>query len=240
MNTRFLLLTCAVVSTALSSAQVLRPVAAMGIISGTVKGADGSPITSGLVSASRTTNTANSRLRRTSAAGAIAPDGSFQLPPVDTGAYRMCVQVPRTVWINPCEWGSGARTVAVPAGQNLSGISLILDKGALVTVHVADPNQLLSTHEGKTPGAHLLLGVGTDSLAFRMASVVSQDVSGRNYQLLIPFDRRVNISVTSAFFRILDGNGITLTKSGNVIPTIVPSSLQAPTFLLSVTGLTSP
>lgn len=110
----------------------------------------------------------------------------------------------------------------------------------LLHIRVSDPGQLLTLHEGKTPGAHLLLGVGTDSLAFRIATLLSQDASGRNYQILIPFDRRVNISVTSAFFRMLGANGIALPRSGNMIPVIVPSGQQAPTLLLNVIGVASP
>lgn len=125
-------------------------------------------------------------------------------------------------------------------GQALTGISFILNKGALVTLRVIDPNQLLSIHQGKTPGAHLLLGVDTDALSFKMASVVSQDGSGRNYQLVIPYDRKVNVVISSALFRLLDTNNIPLPKSGGTIPIIVSTGQQRPTLSLSVIGVGNP
>ncbi|MGI8741748.1 MAG: carboxypeptidase-like regulatory domain-containing protein [Bryobacteraceae bacterium] len=240
MNTAHFALVFAGACTSLCIAQVTQVSEAVGVISGTVKGADGSPVASGLVSVSRIADTAKSKLRRISGAAATVPNGSFRLPSLDSGTYRICVQVPGTAWIDPCEWGPGGRTVALPSGQALSSVNLVLNKGAIVTLRVTDPRQLLSMHEGKTPGAHLLLGVSTDALSFRMASLVSQDTGGRNYQLLIPFDRKVNIAVSSAFFRLLDTNGIALPKSGSVIPVIVPSGQQAPTLLLSVIGVGSP
>ena len=106
-------------------------------------------------------------------------------------------------------------------------------------MRVIDPGQLLSQHEGKTVGAHLLLGVGTDALFFRTARVVSQDASGRDYQLLIPFDRLVNISATSAFFQLMDATGKALTKSGNMFPVLVPSGQPPPVLLLRMTGVAS-
>ena len=107
-------------------------------------------------------------------------------------------------------------------------------------MRVVDPGQLLSQHEGKTPGAHLLLGVGTDALFFQAAAVVSRDASGRDYQLLIPFDRLVNISATSAFFQLMDATGKALAKSGNMLPVLVPSGQQPPVLLLRMTGVASP
>ena len=56
-----------------------------------------------------------------------------------------------------------------------------------------------SQNEGKTPGAHLLLGMDNDAFAFRPATVVSQDANGRNHQIVIPFNSPVKLVVYSSF-----------------------------------------
>jgi hypothetical protein len=119
-------------------------------------------------------------------------------------------------------------------------LNVVLRKGTLVTVRVIDRGQFLSSNEGKIPGAHLLLGIATDALFFRTATVISQDASTRDYQILIPFDRQLNISVTSGFFVLMDANGKALAKSGNLIPVFVPSSQQASTLVLRTIGISSP
>jgi hypothetical protein len=110
------------------------------------------------------------------------------------------------------------------------------NKGALVSVRVNDSAQLLSANEGKTPGAHLLLGVSNDALFFRNANIVSQDASGRNYQLLIPFGRTINVSVASTLFQLADATGKVLPKS-NVVPILVPLGQQAPTLVFTMTAV---
>lgn len=214
--------------------------AVAGSISGVVKGADGSIVTAGLVTASRQPGGMTPRLGKTSAGAPILPDGAFHLPPLVDGLYQICAQAPDTVWLNSCEWGHNGTTASLSSSQASVQVPIVLTKGALVTVRVNDAAQLLTTHEGKSPGAHLLLGVSTDSHFFRAAGIISQDVAGRTYQMLVPFDRSINLSVASAFFQMSDATGKALLKSGNLIPVLVPSGQQPPTVLLNVSGRTSP
>ena len=62
-----------------------------GTISGTVHGADGTAIGTGLVSASRQPGTGARSPLRTSATVIIQRDGGFQLPPFAGGVYQVCV-----------------------------------------------------------------------------------------------------------------------------------------------------
>jgi hypothetical protein len=102
---------------------------------------------------------------------------------------------------------------------------------------VDHPGGLLAQNEGKTPGAHLLLGVRSDALIFHPASVVAQDSAGRTYQITIPFDAKVNLVLASSFFRLTDGMGAALAASGSAtIPVAVPSGQTPPTLRLVVSG----
>jgi hypothetical protein len=211
-----------------------------GSLAGSVRGADGS-IIAGVVTASREPGLVVSRLARTSASTAILPDGTFQFPPLADGAYRICVQAPGTAWLNSCEWGQDGNIASVSASKQPSGkVSIVLRKGALVTVRVNDPSQVLGGHEGKTPGAHLLIGVNTDSRFFREATITSKQAASRTYQVLIPFDRNVNLSVASALFQLKDETSRALPPFGNLIPVFVASGQAARTVVLNVGGIAGP
>ncbi len=238
MNTRTSIFTCTLICATACVAQSLVGTSATGVISGTVTGSDGTKITSGFVGVSGTP-VIQSRLTRSSAIAPIASDGSFRLPEIALGTYRICVQA-AAAWINPCEWGLDEPTVVLTLAQSSAAINVTLKKGALVPIHVNDPGQLISAHEGKTPGAQLILCVSTDALYSRNASFVSQDASGRNYQLLVPFDRRLSLSVTAGLFRIADATGRALPASGNFIPILAPSGQQTAPVVLAVTGLSMP
>ena len=199
-------------------------------------GADGSLIISGEITASRLPSLYVPKLGRTSAHTAIQPDGSFELPRLTLGAYQLCVTVPGTAWLDSCEWGRSGTVVALTPIDTSAQATISLTKGALVTVRVNDPLQLLPKNEGVAPGASLFLGVGGDSHFFRTAAIASQDSGGRSYQILIPFGRSVNISVTSSLFQLTDQKGGTL-PPGNLFPVTVPPGQIPATLVLNLIGI---
>ncbi len=212
-----------------------------GIIGGTVRGADGSVISSGVVSASRVPDFVSlPKHARTAATVVIGTDGSFHFPPLVEGTYRICTQI-RGAWISPCDWGDGATTrISLPAGQASANVTIALQKGAFVTVRVDDAGQFFAATASNT-SASLLIGVGTDSFVFRRAALLAQDAGGRTYQVLIPFDRSIRIVAASSSFQLATATGNLLAAlSGNAIPVLVASGQQAPTVTLKIIGRVSP
>ena len=235
MNRRITIAACLVACASWASSQVPQVGTASGVISGTLKGDDGSVIATGLVTASGIPDSLTHNHARTSASAMIKSDGTFVLPNLQAGTYRLCVQIPNSAWLNPCEWGPGGLTVSLSSVQPSANVIVDLKKGALFSIRIDDPTQLLSAKEGTSPGADLLVGVGTDAMFFRTANMVSQDASGRNYQVLIPFGRTVGISVTSGLFQLADATGKILAKS-DTIPITVASGQQTATLVLTVKG----
>ncbi len=223
----------------LAQVVALAPVCLAGTIGGSVRGSDGTVVTSGLVHALRVGGGPAPRVARTAATAAIQSDGTFQIPSLYDGTYQICTQTPGKDWLNSCEWGGTGNTALLTPSQANLQIAIALTKGAVVWIRVNDPGQLLLANEGKTPGAHLLVGVGTDVHYFQTAMVVAQDSSARTYQLLLPFDRSLAIVVNSARFQLADANGKALPAFGHTIPILVPSGQTPPTITLSVIGLDS-
>jgi hypothetical protein len=166
-------------------------------------------------------------------------NGRFRFDRLGNGTYRICVQAPGTVWLDPCEWDFAVPSIAVSTLVPAPAASIVLKKGAAVAVRIDDAGQLLARHEGKTPGAHLLIGVTTRARTLRLASTVSRDETGRTQQIVIPFDTPVRITVASSFFRLADGNGASLTGpggTGNGISVTVPAAQRSATIRLALTG----
>ncbi|MCC6590651.1 MAG: hypothetical protein IT168_28425 [Bryobacterales bacterium] len=112
-----------------------------------------------------------------------------------------------------------------------------MKKAATVSIRLEDPGRLLIQNEGKTPAALVLIGVANDAGWFRSASLASRDVGGRTYQVLIPFNLIVNLSVYSPHFQLADGAGTPLSRTGAArIPVSVAAGQTPATVRLSVTG----
>ena len=113
---------------------------------------------------------------------------------------------------------------------------MVLKKGAVVPIRVDDVGRLLPQHEGKTAGAHLLMGFANDAHAFRAIPVVSQDQIGRDHRAVVPYNRALKLWIFSSFFLLGDATGAALSKSGTTIPILVPSGEQPKAIRVVVTG----
>jgi hypothetical protein len=206
-------------------------------ISGTVQGDDGSALVGASIFLRRIRPPGSPQREKIDWASTTTAGGAFSFDLLPYGQYTICVQVPSGNWLNPCEWGNAPPVVTASAAQRPLPTTIVLKRGAVVTIRVGDPGQLLAQDEGKEPGTHLLLGVRSDALIFHTASVTAQDAAGRNYAVTIPFDRSVNLVVASSFFQLASASGAAVAASGAAtIPIAVPSGQAPPALNLNVTG----
>lgn len=213
------------------------PQTSVGTVSGTLKGEDGSTIIGASVTLLRLPPYPKGKWPRIEWTTKSASGGAFSFAAIDRGQYRLCAQAPNTTWLNPCEWGLNAPLFALSQTQRSVNISMIMKRGAAVPIRIDDPDQLLSLYEGKTPDAHLLLGVSNDTFGFRIASIISSDTGGRNHQVIIPFDRSVNFVANSFFFKLADSGGRLLSSSASSVTQVnVPAGKRADSIRFVITG----
>ena len=146
-----------------------------GQFSATVRGEDGSTLSGVGVFLRRTPTLGAPPRQRMDWTAVTSTTGiaTFELLP--SGQYTICAQAASGNWLNPCEWGAARPSIVVPGTRESVGPTLVLKRGATVSIRVDDPSGLLTQDEGKTPGAHLLLGVRSDAGMFRLASLKAKD-----------------------------------------------------------------
>ena len=155
------------------------------------------------------------------------------LPP---GPLTVCVSG-RSPWLNPCDWGSERPSVSVSGAAKEVTANIILKRGAPIIIEVEDSGGLISQYQGKTPGAHLLLGVRNDAGMFTTASLVSDSSRIHLYSIVIPFDTRVNLVVASPFFRLTDSSGAEFAATGATsVPLFVQSGRAPAAIRIGISG----
>jgi hypothetical protein len=211
-----------------------------GQIGGKLTGEDGAAIAGAFVSLELLPPFPK-RLPQTTWTSVTGTGGTFRFDQLRAGKYRLCVQVPGSAWLNPCQWGSKFHLFTLTPGQPMADASLVLQRGAAIPIRMEDPGQLLSQHEGKAPGAFLTIGVNNDAYAFDEARLVSLDSNGQNLQVIVPFNSQRRIVVRSGYFQLADAAGVALSRAkATEIPVLVLAGQRPTEIRLKVTGAGQP
>jgi hypothetical protein len=161
-------------------------------------------------------------------------DGTFAFGNLEAGTYLLCAQLPRGTLLNPCQWTTTLPHVTIGSATATTPVTLTMRPGYRLPIRVNDPQGLLNANEGKTPGAHLLIGVH-GGYHFEMADIDSADAAGRNVSVLVPFDVAVAVSVQSRFFQVQDAAGNAV-KNAVALPVTVRSAAPSASLSIKVVG----
>jgi len=162
-----------------------------------------------------------------------AADGTFSVDNLEAGTYLLCAQVLKGTLINPCQWTTTLPHATLASAAAITSITLTMRPGYRLPIRVDDTQGLLNAHEGKTPGAHLLIGVH-GGYHFEPADTDSADSSGRNLSVLVPFDVPVGVTVQSGFFKVQDAGGNAIKNAA--LPATVNSAAPSSRLTIKITG----
>ena len=212
---------------------------APGTISGIVYGPDGKPLPgttvwANLVSAAPRPVNASSGIPTLKAL--TAADGLFTLSQVPLGDYVLCARNVGVAALNPCGWGTAPRIQVTNGRPSMTGQEVRMAAGVTLQVHLDDPAGHLAAHEGKTPGASLIMGVATTH-GFHPLPIAASSANGRDYKLLVPFDVTHNVSVSTRYYKINDETGAALNTAGQAIPVSFTSGTPPKVVNLKVVGI---
>ena len=179
----------------LSVAARVWPQGSPGGIQGKVLDDAGQPVASVYVVAAPTTQGARNAYSATTSGS-----GDFSIDQAAAGPYKLCVQAPRTAYLDPCVW-SVPTQVTITAGQVASNTNLRVSKGSVLRVRVDDPGQHLARGEGA-----VLLGFVVPAGRFQPLTVGAADPSGKTFEAAIPFDKAVRLELASNGIQLADAN----------------------------------
>ncbi len=193
---------------------------------GTITDQVGAPISGAFVAATPTGPSGRLTLTTISSA-----KGVFTFTQATPGVYAICVQVPNTAYLNPCHWSASPK-VTVMSGQVAQANPLRLTTGSLLQVRINDPSKLFPA--GSMPsGDDVLVGVSSPVLLFHELHRVASDKSGKTFEMRIPYDAPLRLTVKSAHLQIVDGSGI---LAGAATTVQHSSSRTNPALVFTVTG----
>src|SRR5581483_2362320 len=102
-------------------------------------------------------------------------DGGFQVSGLAAGTYSVCVQVPYSSYLDPCEWATTPPQFTINGAQKVNGLGISLITGSILRVRINDPSQFLKqkTSDGRNP--LLILGIWGGRGVFRPLRMAAKD-----------------------------------------------------------------
>ena len=205
-----------------------------GSIQGAVTEAKDKPIAAALVTALR------SGLPPLSQTVQTGPDGSYHLKNLAPGTYTLCAQVPGGGYLDPCQFGGSGSTVTLASGQQSTGNLLKLKAGSVLKIHFNDASGQLSqkTKDGHEPDLFIgVLGPGPQR-TFYPAHKVGSDKAGADYNVTIPLDTPLSLSVTSTSLKLADSAGAALAgNAGQQAFQHATGDPNPPSFTFTIAGV---
>jgi len=128
-------------------------------------------------------------------------------------------------------------------GETLSNQTVAVVAGALLQIHIADPGKLMGASDD------LLIGVLLPTGLIQPMRLASLDPTGRTYDIAVPKQTPLRVSINSTQFQIVDNNGSGLSPhpsagnssaggvaTGSVVTLPAPSAVNGPPITFTVTG----
>lgn len=191
------------------------------------------------VSASTVTAYRISPAPTVSAKTTTGQDGSYTVSGLTTGQYGLCVIGSTATVLDPCNWLDLETTVSVTNGAATTGVVIRLKQASALNVRLNDTAQVLAQAPGAAAPPHVLVGAYDLKGIFHPLNRTQDDSTGTSYELDIPFDYPVRLTVYSAQIKLQTGQSAPVAASGYSVMVIHPSgqTQQQPSFTFSTVGL---
>ena len=133
-------------------------------------------------------------------------NGAFKASNIRAGLYIACAEMVAPGLLDPCHWASSAPQFTVTAGQETSGIKVTMARGAVLTIHVADPQGLLKPVTGPTD-ADCQFHVVTARGFHHNVNIQSSAVGSREHAIAVPLGTPLTLQVISPHLMLNDSTG---------------------------------
>jgi len=160
-------------------------------------------------------------------------NGAFLASGLAPGQYIACAETTGPGYLDPCHWAAAAPGFSVNAGTTTSGVKIVMAKGAVLRVHIDDPQKLLKAAAGPVD-LDFEIHVVTAKGFHYSAPIQSSTAVGRDHAITIPFDIPLNLRVLSAHLAVNDQSGNPMQPAGMTVN--LPGGSTPPVIGLTIAG----
>jgi hypothetical protein len=137
--------------------------------------------------------------------------GEAEFARLRPGFYRLCLNLPRSAYLDPCVW-SKPLEIAVWQAQ-ISAAKLTVDIGSILRVRVDDDSAKKYLENAKSLGGGLSLGILMGNGTTHLLHPFVAEANGRTYETAIPVDKSLQLAIYTGHVQLRDAKGATVAES---------------------------
>ena len=155
--------------------------------------------------------------------------GNFAFTGLMAGTYILCASASPALKLVPtCEYTATPLKKTLQAGEKAAGITIAMEKGARIEFRVDDPFKLLPLNRAAASGKEVRVGFRSAEGMMHHAIWDSRDGLGREYSIIVPHGKPLNIVMLGVQLNVEDELGISAEKSQNAKTPVVTGPNDAP------------
>jgi hypothetical protein len=153
------------------------------------------------------------------------------------GNYVACGQSTTQGLLDPCHWALAAPTFTITGGQTTAGVNVVMAAGAVVPIHVNDPNRLLAPAAAAIEMDCRFQMVTPQGRRYE-AIIVGHSSVSRDYQITIPFGMALSLRALCPHLVVNDASGAPVAAAG--VSVTVPQPVPSTQSIISASPVSSP
>jgi hypothetical protein len=160
-------------------------------------------------------------------------EGAYSVASLPAGQYVACAEAATQGLLDPCHWAASAPTFTVTAGTTTSGVNITMARGAIVPIHISDPQSLLQPVTGPVDFDLQIHAVTAKGHHYN-ANIQASSATSRDHSVTVPFGTAITILVLAAHFVVNDQSGNPVPSAG--VSVTIPTGAAATTISYVVAG----
>jgi hypothetical protein len=153
------------------------------------------------------------------------------LPP---GSYVACADTRTAGLLNPCHFATSAPTFTIAKGEILAGVKVVMAKGAVLPIHINDPQGLLAAPTGAIAPDCRVQVVTAKGYRYE-AAITAHTATGRDHTITVPFGATFTVQVISPHLAVNDDTGKAAPSVGKSVA--APAAGNPGTMTFTVSGV---
>jgi len=167
------------------------------------------------------------------ATGVTDAKGRF-LASVPAGNYIACATPAAAGLLNPCHWAASAPAFSATAGQITVAPNIVLTHGAVIPIHVNDPQQLMTPATGPVAMDCRFQIVTAKGYRYD-AAITAHSATSRDYEITVPYGTAFSLQVIAPHLVVSGSAGEPVAAAGESV--LAPAGTSLQTLNHTVTGV---